>query len=257
VAGALVGLLALHAVKPDADLLAQAIYCAEHLLNLRVTAGDGHTWRNADGLVANGLADGSAGVVLALLKLYTVNPDPRWLAAAQSALIYERALSTSQARHASGAQHRQSLLDRGWRYGATGIGLARLAMLPVFGGQAVRAEIDTAVEAVLHEGAGSLHHCAAGAFGEIDLLFEAGRRLNRRDLLDAAYMACGRVLVGVEKAGSFHLSSELPRELFHPSFFRGEAGIGYTLLRLAQYRTEGKTTLPCVLSWEIQRVNEE
>ncbi|MEZ4833908.1 MAG: hypothetical protein R2873_18315 [Caldilineaceae bacterium] len=68
VAGALVGLLLSHAVKPDADLLAQAIYCAEHLLNLRVTAGDGHTWRNADGLVANGLADGSAGVVLALLQ---------------------------------------------------------------------------------------------------------------------------------------------------------------------------------------------
>ena len=42
----------------------------------------------------------------------------------------------------------------------------------------------------------------------------------------------------------FRLYDDLPSNLFNPGFFRGVAGIGYTLLRLAVMSGE----LPCVMS---------
>lgn len=251
VAGAILGLLSLHAVHPNGDLLAKAVHCGEHLLKHRVAAGEGYTWRTSAGFLPGGMSTGTSGIAFALLKLYAVVGDKRWLAAAQGALAYERSLSASFARRWPDAQDSNPAFNRGWSHGAAGVGLARLATLPILGGQDVRDEILAAVDAVTHEDMSSLHDYAVGTLGEVELLFEAGLRLNRRDFLDAAYHCSSHVLAHVEKVGSFYLSPELPRELFHPSFFLGEAGIGYALLRLAQYRTEGKTSLPSVLSWEI------
>jgi lantibiotic modifying enzyme len=248
VAGAIVGLLSLYSVCPQADLLAKAVHCGDHLLKNRVAARDGYSWRTSSGLMPGGLTNGTAGIAFALLKLYAAHGDERWLLAAQGALFYERSLFSSLTRRSSGSQPG---LDRGWSHGAVGVGLARLATLPILGGQDVRNEILAAVDAVTHEDMSSLHYYAAGTLGEVELLFETGLRLNRREMLDAAYHCSSHVLAHVEKVGSFFLSPELPRELFHPSFFLGEAGIGYALLRLAQYRTEGKTSLPSVLSWEV------
>jgi lantibiotic modifying enzyme len=52
--------------------------------------------------------------------------------------------------------------------------------------------------------------------------------------------------------GYFRLYDELPPHLFNPTFFRGVAGIGYTLLRLAALTGESKVTLPCVLRWALE-----
>ena len=51
------------------------------------------------------------------------------------------------------------------------------------------------------------------------------------------------------RAGYFQLYDELPSQHFNPTFFRGVAGIGYTLLHLAAESGEIKQSIPSVLAW--------
>ena len=73
-----------------------------------------------------------------------------------------------------------------------------------------------------------------------------GRILGRRDWIGQATAQAQRALDQATAAGRFRLYDDLPPSLFNPGFFRGVAGIGYTLLRLAGVRG-GVEVLPCVL----------
>ena len=89
-------------------------------------------------------------------------------------------------------------------------------------------------------------HLCCGNFGRIDFLLEAGTRLDRWHLIgDARHLASEIVAGRATKCGKFQLYAEAPGLPANPSFFQGTAGIGYTLLRLAEL---GR--LPCVLLWQ-------
>jgi len=79
-----------------------------------------------------------------------------------------------------------------------------------------------------------------GAMGRAEILVQASRQLGRADLLRAAEEIAAGV---VARAAGRWFDPGLDGS--NPGFFRGAAGMGYTLLRLA-----GTKPLPCVLALE-------
>jgi lantibiotic modifying enzyme len=131
-----------------------------------------------------------------------------------------------------------------WCHGAPGIGMSRLALLDVDSDPAFAGEIEAAVEATIRHGIRSADHLCCGNFGRIDFLVEAARRLGRTDLHGLAVAAAKARLDRCRQAGSFPLSSDDAPEWLKPSLFRGTAGVGYALLRLA-----APDEVPTVLTW--------
>jgi lantibiotic modifying enzyme len=91
-------------------------------------------------------------------------------------------------------------------------------------------------------------HLCCGNFGRIELLVVAFQKLSRPDLLETAKKQAAWLIAQAEKNSAYKLFPNLPTHefsAFSPSFFRGTAGIGYELLRLAY-----PEALPSVLLWE-------
>ena len=68
------------------------------------------------------------------------------------------------------------------------------------------------------------------------MLLLAAQKLSRLDLLETARKQATWLVTHAEKTGGYQLFPNLPNHeisAFSPSFFRGTAGIGYELLRLA------------------------
>jgi lantibiotic modifying enzyme len=79
-----------------------------------------------------------------------------------------------------------------------------------------------------------------------------GVLLQRATWIDQAADLARTALPAATAMGYFRLYDELLPHLFNPTFFRGVAGIGYTLLRLAALTGESKIMLPCVLRWALE-----
>ena len=73
--------------------------------------------------------------------------------------------------------------------------------------------------------------------------------LNRPLWVEQAMGQARSALQRASEDGAFTLYDDLPAHLFNPAFFRGVAGIGYTLLRLAGAWREVREVLPCVLKY--------
>jgi lantibiotic modifying enzyme len=133
-----------------------------------------------------------------------------------------------------------------WCNGAPGVGLVRLALInrDALADPRLRAEAEAAVAASLDYGLRTADNLCCGNFGRIDFLIEAGRVLERPDLLALAHAAAADRLALRRETGRFGLDGNDAPDFLTPSFFTGLAGIGYTFLRMA---APGK--LPTVLTW--------
>jgi lantibiotic modifying enzyme len=247
-AGLLLGLLALSQRTAEAQqqsrLLERAVSCGVRLL----AEADG--WLHPPAGLG-GIAHGAAGIGYALTRLYVANGDARFLAGARRAWEFQRSLYDAAQ---GGWQDRRGAtpvyLDN-WCNGAAGIGLAAVGCiesLPELGDVAERA----AARLIAADSAPCLDTLCCGGFGQIDALLELGRRLKRPAWVGQALSQARHALDRAAAAGSFQLYDDLPDQRFNPAFFRGVAGIGYTLLRLAAVGGEIERTLPCSLSWSAE-----
>ncbi|MFL6193858.1 MAG: type 2 lanthipeptide synthetase LanM [Thermoanaerobaculia bacterium] len=119
-----------------------------------------------------------------------------------------------------------------WCRGTPGIALARLGALDASG----------ALAATRSYSLSPIDHLCCGNLGRAEVLLEASRVLGDPELLSAARGIAGRVLARAGRSGRFGCTPFGSPELTDPTLFRGEAGIGLALLRLA-----GHGGLPCVL----------
>jgi type 2 lantibiotic biosynthesis protein LanM len=248
VSGAILGLLTLKGSSEEASARDRAVACGDHLLRRRVDTGTGHrAWRPfwAERPLL-GFGHGVAGIAHALLRLAAETGEPRFAAAAEEALSYEAKMFDER----SGAWPDLRELGRrgertpmvGWCSGASGIGLARLAMLDHVETPRARAELERALEITCHHSLDGHDHLCCGNLGRIDFLLEAGRRLGRTELLDEAHRRARWVVERAASRGGYALDIRIPGKYACPSFFRGTAGIGYSLLRLME-----PDRFPCVL----------
>lgn len=225
-AGAIIGLLALQARTGQAELLDRASAFGNRLL-----AAPPEKTR------LTGVAHGAAGMAIAWFRLAEASGLPAFREAGREALAFER--SAFDARAGGWPDLRFAKTDGAapcstmWCHGAPGIGLSRLALLDLEEDAAFIGEIEAATRATLHYGMRRADHLCCGNFGRIDLLVEAGHRFGDAALLGTA-MAAAEARLDLRAAkGSFGLSGDDAPEWLKPSLFRGTAGMGYQLLRIA------------------------
>ena len=82
-----------------------------------------------------------------------------------------------------------------------------------------------------------------------------GLILERPAWIAQAVQLAQEAMRAAASTGHFRLYDDLPSHLFNPTIFRGVAGIGYTLLRLAAVTGERRAMLPCVLRWAPRNEN--
>jgi type 2 lantibiotic biosynthesis protein LanM len=251
-AGAILGLLALHAVAPDADVLRQAEKCGEHLLLKRVAGPQGGTaWKaHPEGTRLAGFAHGASGIAYALAKLSAATKRDDFREAAREAMVYERTIYDAEARNwpvlTPPGSRAKPLLVNAWCHGAPGVALARLGCLDLVSDPLVREDLDIALDTTVHGGITTLDHLCCGNMGRIEVALLASRRLGSQRLRQVADVGATAVVLRAKRAGAYTLQARPEQNAsFQPGFFRGIAGIGYELLRVAR-----PDALPSVLAFE-------
>jgi lantibiotic modifying enzyme len=126
-----------------------------------------------------------------------------------------------------------------WCHGGAGIALGRLAALPIDDTPEARQEIAGAIEiARAFARAEPFSRAAAddmccGHMGRAEVLLSAHQILGDEELLADARMIAHRVWRRARDEGRYCCSASRGTDAFCPSLFQGEAGIGYSYLRLA------------------------
>src|SRR5262249_43398453 len=136
-AGGILGLLALAETGANGQALEPAIRCGDHLLEKRTATASGHqAWKVAwADRPLTGFGHGAAGIACTLARLGQATGEERFLDAAREAIAYETAVRVGDAgswpdfRNVPGRQGPAFM--NAWCHGAAGIGLGRLAGLPV------------------------------------------------------------------------------------------------------------------------------
>ena len=237
-AGAIAALEILNRISPGDHLLSAAVLCGERLLLQQQPQGSGAGWKAEidSSRPLTGFSHGAAGIAWALLKLAAWSKDPRFRAAAESAIAYER--STFVAAEANWPDYRerpgedQSELRFmvAWCHGASGIGLARIDNLQYMDDCETREEIRIALSKTVESDFGMNHCLCHGDLGNLDLLLHASQRVD-----DSWWGAVGKRLASETLAGIAERGCLCGAQtsLASPGLMTGLAGIGYGVLRLA------------------------
>ena len=247
-AGALLGLLALHAITGSSDVLQRAKACGEILLNRQVETGNGVGWSNGDGVVGSGFSHGAAGIGYALFRLYQVTNDVSLLRTIEQAIQFENTLYDPALKNWLYFRPLDSTIpaicQATWCHGAPGIGLSRCMLTQYFSSPVIDSDIDKAINATLRNKRSLVDHLCCGSLGIIDVLMEIGVRQRRPELCTIAQREVAYVVARAKQVGTFSLDTDLP-DLQNVTLFKGLAGIGYGLLRVLHYGQ-----LPSVLLFE-------
>ncbi|WP_201387379.1 type 2 lanthipeptide synthetase LanM family protein [Ktedonobacter sp. SOSP1-52] len=237
-AGALAALLNLYQVHPSEATLDAAIKCGKRLLEKKTPQEVGIGWiASVETVALTGMAHGTAGIALNLLRLASVSGDQRFHEAAMQAFAYERHLFSPEANNWPDLRSGDESQDENkkyrmsaWCHGAAGILLARLGCLRFVDDAAIRQEIEVGIETTFAKGLGSSHSLCHGDFGNIDILLTAAQMLERPELLERIERAMPKLLDTIDRQGWV---SGAPMGLETPGLMLGLSGTGYALLRLA------------------------
>ena len=244
-AGSILGLLALYEVTGEKFVLEAANHLGNHLLDRSEIASVGRAWKTIDSRFLTGFSHGAGGIAYVLLKLAKLTDNAEFHKAATEAIAYENSLFITSkgnwpdlrdfSKIVVEADRKSDLLTgmSSWCHGATGIGLARLGGLASFANESIDRDIEVAIsttKAHLNNRNGSLDHLCCGSMGQIEFLLCAVSLIGKRELITDAKVYASEILQQAKQKG-YYLEPALPASVYAPGFFRGESGIGYTLLR--------------------------
>jgi lantibiotic modifying enzyme len=228
-----------------------------------------------------GFSYGAAGVSYALLRLHEVTGEQELWDAAQEGLSFVRglfcpeygswmdmrALFQSRYRPRKGTWKdwwfsgtlsdlmeaqpslppQQDDFPETWCHGAVGIVLGRIGALHISSTPDILEEIEKTLARVQSYALGEEELEAPddlcyGHMGMIEMLLSAYQRMGDVRSLQAAHALMERVWRRKNGKGQYDFLMTRGTEIFPPSLFQGVAGVGYTLLRLAE-----PESLPCLL----------
>jgi type 2 lantibiotic biosynthesis protein LanM len=247
-AGGILGLLRLYRDSRSAEVLNRAIRCGEHLLAQARLGPEGRrSWvgQGSGKQALNGMSHGAAGFAYALASLASASGREDFAQAASECIAFENSSYDASRKNwpdlrAEGAP----TWPCQWCHGATGIGLARIAMAKMGArdSQGLTGDIENAVEGARKGWPGGVDTLCCGTLGSVEFFCEAGNVLGRSDLRETASRRLMAVLQAAASSGDFRWNSG--RRNFNLGLFRGLAGVGYTSLRQAD------ASLLNVLIWE-------
>jgi class II lanthipeptide synthase len=246
-AGALLGLLALYDLQRDQTILDRAIACGRHLVVSRMSGpSESRAWPTISGKLLTGFSHGVAGIAYALLRLYAATGDEIYREAAAEGIAYEDSMFVPErANWLDLRAEAKPAFMSSWCHGAPGIGLARAGGLRWLDTERIREDIAAAMQTTLRVGLDGQDHVCCGELGRVECLLAAAEALAIPQWVEIARLRAYQVTAQAREAQGYFLFPSGPSKVDTPSFFRGTAGIGYTLLRLAH---PGK--LPCALLWD-------
>jgi type 2 lantibiotic biosynthesis protein LanM len=237
-AGAIAALEVLNRISASDRLLNAAVLCGERLLLQLQPQSTGVGWKTEieSSQPLTGFSHGAAGIAWALLKLAAWSQDPRFRAAAESAIAYER--STFVEEEANWPDYRtwagedQSALPFmvTWCHGAPGIALARIDSLQYMDDRETREEIRIALSKTVESDFGMNHCLCHGDLGNLDILLYAAQRVDDSCWREAGKRLAPSTLATIAERGCV---CGMQTPLASPGLMTGLAGIGYGLLRLA------------------------
>ncbi len=239
VAGAIPGLLNLYSQTRDREILDIATICGNHLLARRNNTNP-RAWvtiENAKPLT--GFSHGAAGISLSLLRLYDATQNIAFLEAAKEAIEYEKSVFNASIQNWPDFRmydkNKQVSFMNTWCHGSAGIGLARLAGLPILSTENIYSDINITLETTKKFGLPNIgiEHLCCGHIGRVELFILASQKLDSGNWIDRAIEHTGWVINRQKMKGAYSFDSHLHDSVYSPSFYRGIAGIGYQLLRLA------------------------
>lgn len=249
--GTILGLITLYKATGDKHILNKARWAGEHLLNNRVDSPEGFkVWATrSGGPMLTGFSHGAAGISYALLQLYELTRETKYLQASKETINYE---------NSKFVQMHQNWLDlrfyddpaadfplfaHEWCNGAPGIGLIRTGMLATLNTHIIREDIKTAIQTTCRTPLSHLDHWCCGNIGRAEILFTAALKTSNIRWKKAALGITSQVIQKAHQSSGFEASFRYA--LFDPTLFKGYAGLGYHLLRL-----EAPEQLPCILLYE-------
>ena len=232
-----------------------ALACGQHLLRSRLPEGNGQRgWLSIHGSPLPGFARGAAGISYALAKLYEQTKKEEFREAAFEGFAFERAFRIPGQQAWDNARSLPPKAVGSWCHGFSGTALSCLASIRSMDEPAIRHDLEAALSTIRALPESEVDQLCCGNFGRIDVLHMAGSVLGRLQLSDYALEASRRVVDrmlvrGPRFAPPFHENNSGDSYEFSPSLFLGLAGVGYTLLRLAN-----PELLPSVLLLEPQNL---
>ncbi|OLT59665.1 type 2 lanthipeptide synthetase LanM family protein [Moorena bouillonii] len=250
VAGAIMGLLTLYQETGEKVLLDIAVACGNHLLSQRTDTAP-RAWKTVSKTPLTGFSHGAAGNSFSLLQLYAATADKVYLEAAKEGIEYETSVFDTSVRNwpdfLSLEQTNQMDFRHAWCHGSAGIGLARLGSSTILQTEEIYSDIEVALETTKQYAVSSLDvdHLCCGSLGRIELFVVASQKLGNQEWLNTAREQAASVVNRTKNNGAYAFLPHFPNSVFSPNFFKGSAGVGYQLLRLAS-----PASLPSVLIWE-------
>lgn len=223
-AGAIFGLLALHAETREPDALAAAVRHGESLLGARQPTPDGSLAWRGDEDFTTGFSHGAAGCAAALARLAHRSGDARFGHAALEALAFEARVLAEPA-----AQRDWD----SWCHGRPGLLLAEIDAQPLRTAFPTSDALERLLATCAAAPRSPIDQCCCGSAGRIDILHTAAEQLRRPELHREALVAAGNLLAHAATRGTFGCIGD-DGGVFSPGLFQGVAGIGYTFLRLAK-----------------------
>ena len=238
-AGAILSLLALYRSLPESVFLTGAEQFGKHLLKQSVDVAPGsRAWPTVTGERLTGYAHGASGFAHALFRLYEATQKDEYRTAALQAFAYESSLFSRE--HQNWPDLRKDISEGtdstfmvGWCHGAPGITLARVASLAYIDPLQFKDEIEAGLDTTLKAPIVSQDDLCCGNFSRVETLLLASEYLERPDLRNAALERASIITHFASKEGAFSLHPGIRDGLINPGFMKGIAGIGYSLLRIA------------------------
>ena len=246
-AGAILALLRLYRDSGAEAVLRRAIKCGEHLTEQSRRGPQGRQCWVGQGFgehALNGMSHGAAGFAYALASLAAASGRDDFEAAAAQCIAFENASYDAERNNWPDLRGSEPTWPCQWCHGASGIGLARAAMIRRGGMDAklLAKDLDNAVEGVRRGWPGAVDTLCCGTLGSVEFFCEAGNALGRSDLRELAAQRLARLLQAANAVGDYRWNNGVRR--FNLGLFRGLAGVGYTALRRLD------PSLPNVLIWE-------
>ena len=238
VAGCIGALFSLYHCRASQKTLSTAVRCGDRLIAEAKPLEPGIGWlqkgpKGTGEQPLAGFSHGAAGMAWALLKVYALSGEERFLQAALDAIAYERSLFSPQLGNWLDLRGDESYSGfmTAWCNGATGIGLARLDSLAYLDDDEIRLEINTAVQTTITYGFGHNHSLCHGDLGNLDLLVKASLTFDDSEYRALSDRFASIILESINRNGWL---CGVPLGVETPGLMTGLAGIGYGLLRLAE-----------------------
>lgn len=236
-AGLVIGLTALHHIWPNAGYALHALTVGEQLLQSRQRNSQGQrTWA---GRVLHHGGYGSSGVLTALVRLYDISHDQRFLRAANE-IAYGEDLHYDDA-HGGWPDTRTTPVTYpvSWGYGSLGVAMGRLTLMAPLRSRHPDKKLLTLLEALDTTGLPEADGLAEGSAGMIDVMLSVARALPTPYYEQRASYWCSQMVTRAHDRGGYVCVAEIPGIYEHPGVWHGTAGIAHQLARMAYPRLFG------------------